>query len=465
MLVRGLNRLLAFISPAFALLFILLWFHGDNLYIFPLQNGDVWTESIFEAEVETKRPSLAAAEPEELPQHIEQTLYLPQDSFYGRIADTHHEIFSVSTRDKKYFLVEFGNRKAINPNIIPHPTLEDTWIIVAQQRRSPEKKTVWSIELACDAVFQNGVLGCIDSPLLLPIAATSGDNCEGDRAYFNLNVGPHDARVFYGPKTPYTIYGSNSMFTCFGQWMLDFRLLVDWGFEMFTEEEFRKATELQRPAPYSEVEKNWFVFWDRDEQLYAHYDIAPKRVFAKLGNDGSVGPDLAPFAADSDDKCVESYMPKAAHELESIHQATNSLSITFCKRSDPSCQAKDSNTFIFTIFQQKSFYSFHSIYEPYVMVFQQAAPFEIFAISSKPLWIHGRRMIEDDRSSDPLHVRATKTEMFYVTSMSWKTHGQNYHGYLDDVLLISFGIEDSKSAAIDVLVGDLFVDLHLCSTP
>ena len=51
-----------------------------------------------------------------------------------------------------------------------------------------------------------------------------------------------------------------------------------------------------------------------------------------------------------------------------------------------------------------------------------------------------------------------------MTSLSWNTHGQKYHGYSDDVLFIAFGIEDSKTAAIDIVAGELLMDLGLCST-
>jgi hypothetical protein len=54
------------------------------------------------------------------------------------------------------------------------------------------------------------------------------------------------------------------------------------------------------------------------------------------------------------------------------------------------------------------------------------------------------------------------TEMFYMTSMSWKRHDQKYHGYLDDVMFLAFGIEDTRAGAIDVLAGDLLQDLAYC---
>lgn len=467
MLIRGLKRLVAFICPPLILIILFVRFYDGRLIITLPFHGGQWTGisfSVWDTYRQHSKPwqdSFSTTTPND-----------DSGTTDTDAAETHREVLSVSTADKKYFLIDFGDQGATNPSIIPHPVLNDTWIIVGQQQKSSViKNSVWFAELVCNAVFKDDgtTLGCVDAPVILPIAATSGDKCVGDVAYFALNVGPHDARVFYGPKMPYAIYGSNSVYTCFGQWMLDFRILVDWGFEIFAEKEFRKATELQRPAPYGPIEKNWFVFWDKYEQIYAHYDVAPRRVFAKLEYDGSVGQDLAPLAAAAGDgKCMAKYMPKVALEYESIHQATNSLSITLCKRSDSSCEANDSNTFILTIFQHKSFYSFHSVYEPYVILFQQMAPFQIYGISSKPIWIHGRGKAGEGGKPDYLTDEESRswnqTEMFYITSLSWKTHGHKYHGYSDDVLFIAFGIEDSKAAGIDVVAGDLIVDLGLCST-
>jgi hypothetical protein len=56
-----------------------------------------------------------------------------------------------------------------------------------------------------------------------------------------------------------------------------------------------------------------------------------------------------------------------------------------------------------------------------------------------------------------------QTEMVYVTSMNWKEQGRNYVGYLDDVLMLGFGIEDERSAVMDVMAGDLLKDFWLCS--
>lgn len=376
---------------------------------------------------------------------------------------THNILFSASTPDQKYFCITFGNYQAINPNIIPHPKQRDLWVIVAQQRQESSGDFRYT-EISCNAAFWGGALRCIEQPVVLPIPATFGPHCKDDLAHLAFNHGPHDARVFFGPTAPYAVYGSNSAHTCFGQWLQDFRMLVDWD-EQPGDWGFRAPIDLQRPFPYQPIEKNWFPFWDNRGQIYIHHDIYPQRVFAKLNLDGSVGPDLAPLARVSDQLCMARYMPKVEEMFESIHQATNSLLITLCKRIDSSCHPNIANTYVMAIFQHKTFYSYHSVYEPYLMLFSQQAPFEIRAISRKPFWINGRGKPGEKRPDYlPLNPIDSwnQTEMMYITSMSWKAQGQTYHGYSDDKLFLAFGIEDEQTAGIDILAGDLMQDLGLC---
>lgn len=153
---------------------------------------------------------------------------------------------------------------------------------------------------------------------------------------------------------------------------------------------FEDATEVQRPPPIKGIEKNFFVFWDEKGKAYVHHDIYHHRVLSQLSYDGSVGPDLAAKASNKDDVRVAKYMPSMAPQDESIHQATNVLAITLCKRTDSLCVPSDGNTFVMTIIQHKSYDDYHGIYEPYLTLFQRNAPFAIHAISQRPLWIHGR---------------------------------------------------------------------------
>ncbi|EXJ78798.1 hypothetical protein A1O1_09200 [Capronia coronata CBS 617.96] len=384
----------------------------------------------------------------------------------ANISTTHTILLSASRPDRRYFPIIFDSVAASNPNIIPHPRQADTWIIVAQQHHDPQKDEFRYAEIACTAQFTDGALRCIDPPSALPIASTSGPHCTGDLEYVSNNDGPHDARVFYGPAAPYTVYGSNSAYTCFGQWMQDLRFLVDWGTAPVVDWGFRTARDLQRPAPYHPMEKNWFPFWDSHGQIYIHHDLSPQRVFSKLPMDGdSAVQDLGSFARPSDDFCMAKYMPTTKRSSESIHQATNSLLVTLCARADRACRVDKTNTYIMTLFQHKTFDAYHSVYEPYLMLFRQDPPFDIRAISKKPFWINGRGRPGEKRPSYlPLSLADpwNQTEMFYATSISWKSREQTYHGYKDDVLFIAFGIEDEQSAGIDIVAEDLMQDLGFC---
>ncbi|CAI7619240.1 unnamed protein product [Penicillium pancosmium] len=387
--------------------------------------------------------------------------------FEKEMSQMHHILYSVSSPDRKYFKIDFGRRSVMNPSIIPHPELLDTWIITAQLQIPPSarKASVWYAELVCNAAFSEDkrVLSCLEPPLQLPIPATFGDSskCVGDLSYFSLSVGPHDARVFYGPEIPYTIYGSNSFFSCFGQWISDFRILVDWGIDTIHEHEFLQYRELQRPMPWNAVEKNWFLFWDDFGQMFVHHDITPVRVFAKLELDGSVGPNLALATAASDQACLKRFLPESTSVTESIHQATNSLAITLCARSDQSCQPDMTNAFVLFIIQQKTLHGLHPVYEPYVVLAQRSMPYEIYAVSSKPIWIFGRKTAAEKSDISSSTLFSEDSEMLYVTSISWKSQGRKYHGFIDDTLFLAFGREDSAAGGIDVTAKDLLAELGL----
>jgi hypothetical protein len=274
--------------------------------------------------------------------------------------------------------------------------------------------------------------------------------------------------MFYGPGEPYIMYGSQSSVTCFGLWLQDARMLLEpFRLDRTRVGFYRDATELHRPPPWSAMEKNFFLFWDSRGAAYVHYDVWPKRVFAQLDYNGAAFPDLAPASAGNDSRCMASFMPEVKSQFESMHQATNSLSITLCKREDARCVPTDANTFIMAIIHHKTFYEFHAVYEPYLIMFQRTAPFALHAISQRPFWIHGRTNLTAASDSshyrmNPQDIPAGHSEMFYITSISWQSHGQKYHGYIDDPLFLVFGVEDARSGAIDVTAGDLLQDLAFC---
>lgn len=284
----------------------------------------------------------------------------------------------------------------------------------------------------------------------------------------NMNIGPHDARVFMGPQSSaYILYGSQSDHDdmCFGQHIQDLRMLLEWGPFIAPDLMFNKAVSIRRPPPRRGIEKNYFVFWDKDDQIYAHYDLEPRRSFSRIDPDGKHHGNLAQRSRATDEPCWERWVKETAYS-NGTHQATNSLMVTLCNRADKDCVATDANTKIMTIFQKKLSYNFHAFYLPFVLLFDRTPPFAMHAITAKPFWVKGQRAPNEPM---PPHEQVTvhgnitsafyQPEMLYMTAMNWKIQGLDYHGYLDDVLWLSFGREDTWMGAVDVTAGALLGDM------
>ncbi|KIV93826.1 hypothetical protein PV10_05012 [Exophiala mesophila] len=388
----------------------------------------------------------------------------------------YREISSISTPDGKYSRIHWGDGiEGVNPSILPHPTVPGIYIMAAQ-RQAIGEAFKHSQVVFCNAVYEEGLLYCIEMPSLLPIEPTPP--CKGDELY-----GPHDVRMFYGPEAPYITYGSHSAFSCHGMWVHDLRALVpeldaisyikD---TLFSAEpkEFLEPVDIQRPPPYDHIEKNYFLFWDLEGSTYVHQDLWPERVLTTLFANGSVSSNLSPK---EDQTCLSRLLPNLSlytHtspgiKVNAIHQSSNSLLVTLCSRDDPECVPSSSNTVVMAIFQHKEYYESHALYHPYALIFNATAPFNVLAVSRRALWINGRDMLT--RKTDAIYWRLFDdallpkghTEMFFVTSINWMTPGSGYHGFIDDDVLVGFGIEDTRSAVIDVKMEDLLQELNWCA--
>lgn len=409
------------------------------------------------------------------------TVLLSEEDLRASLDNTnirHLNLTSRMTSNGNYFPIVFDNIETYNPNVIPHPYRDETYIVVAQRDKQLDDNPNWYTELVCEARFQDSQLKCVTAPMNLPIAATATSGCRGRLDYMNLYIGPHDARVFYGPEIPYIIYGSQSNRNCLGQWIQDLRRIVDWGVlipeTINSSNPFFSPVDIERTGLYDEIEKNYFPFWDLEGTMYMHFDLTYKdRAFSMIDKTftGGVGINLAPLAT-TDSACMAQYFPRMkSTKSEWIHQSSNSLSITLCARSNPDCRRTRDNTYILTIVQHKTFYN-HGVYEPYVILFSATAPFALHAISSKPFWIPGRgepygAWLSDELAiADPLHdkswVPKHQSQMIFIVSLAWKAQGMKYHGYLDDELFISFGVEDQASGGIVVTAQELLVEMNYC---
>lgn len=357
----------------------------------------------------------------------------------------HVEIFSVSTRDRKYFQIRLGGRETSNPSIIPHPSINDTWIVVAADASQP------SVELMCNAKFIDGVLTCVGAdgtglgdPSQLPLQPCEGQE---DPGVPNHNVGPYDARAFYGPDRAYVLAET----PCSGQELREFVAAADRGPDAPAGSNGGDYLTMVRHEPLRGAAGNaWFLFWAAaDGARHVHHAVSPRRSFARLYGDGSAGRELGRGPARRDDACLARYY--AGLDGGSLGRATNSLAVTLCRRADAGCRPDGENTFNFVIFHHVTTFEGHVTYHPYAVVFRDRSPFEIWAVGTRPIWISGRKTHPDG-----------DTEKMHISSMSWRDMGQRYHGFADDVLFLAFGIEDKASGGMDVYAGDLLATLGLC---
>ncbi|RMZ80920.1 hypothetical protein DV737_g2744, partial [Chaetothyriales sp. CBS 132003] len=318
--------------------------------------------------------------------------------------------------------------------------------------------------------YQDAAAKIVNTPKLNIVSkiTSSGEylrvDWHGHHRAYNPSIIPHpyknDTWILIGQKEL-----SREDFSYFSV-QLDLRRIIAWDIKPYVnaDEDFFWPTEVRTPIKPRSIEKNHFLFWDADGQAYSHQETKrDHRTFAKLNTtDGTVGENLAPLAAEHDAQCLAQLMPEINLEtkLEYIHQSTNSLLITLCKRSDPDCQRTTENTFVFFLFNKKSFYM-HGMYEPYIMLFKQTSPFEVYAVSRKSMWYNGRGLPEGEWQKDTWRPHG-QTELLFTTAMSWKSHELTYHGFLDDTLFLTFGIEDKRGGVIDVIVEDLIADLAYC---
>jgi hypothetical protein len=380
----------------------------------------------------------------------------------------HTEVYSVSSKDGKYLKIDFSGNGASEPSLIPHPILESTWVVVAQGLDKKEGEEEGSYEYICNAMFNDqGVLHCT-MPAVLPLGSPLRPGvCPSDAGHFKIS-GARNSRIFYGPKTPYFTYEIHAEFICPGQnttkyerqYVQDLRTLLYLGTKPSASDAFAQSTQLGIPAAAENMAvQNWFLFWDADNQTYVHYDIAPTRVYGKIDPLSSIVEDMSTQLPASDAQCMLEYIPSTGRG-DSVSQATNSLSITTCKRFDDDCILEDSNTFIMEIFQRRSQHREIKTSEPFVILFDRNAPFATHGISTQPLWFAGQKgKAEDKEGKTSSHV-----EMLNIMGISWKDKTQTYHGFVDDIIHVAFGIEGKMTGVVDVVAGDLLEDLGLCSS-
>lgn len=243
-------------------------------------------------------------------------------------------------------------------------------------------------------------------------------------------------------------------------------------------------TEITRNPPSSRgtIEKNW-MFFSTASSTYVHYDIGPSvRSFAKLLGGGLSTPNLTDPL---EQPCLrEGALVNKNEDLGgSWHQATNSLRLILCERSDGSCRSKPENTVFWSLIhhKHKNVYHLPLRYERYFVIWSSTPPFNMLAISSHPLllanetaggWTPAENWEDDAENAAMVENYGFGKDNFavftYTVSIaySWGRPDDQpqdkYTGFLDDEVIIGLGVDDEAQNYARVKVSELLQCMRVC---
>ncbi|GAA5905800.1 hypothetical protein JCM8208_000903 [Rhodotorula glutinis] len=206
---------------------------------------------------------------------------------------------------------------------------------------------------------------------------------------------------------------------------------------------FREQTPLIREAQ-SSVEKNWSGFMGQNNELMFHVSLVPQQIYKYTPN-LTLRP-LDPLAPSHN--CLTELLGPDMNRVH-LHHATPLLRATLCKRGE--CKPDVHNTVMFGIIHVKYHPLPYLHYVRHVVTWNVTEPYKYLSVS-RPLTYSGTNQ------ADPI----------FTVSMAWdhptNRHGLGLnHGFLDDTVIISFGVADYGSGYTDVLALDLLTDHQLCA--
>ena len=242
------------------------------------------------------------------------------------------------------------------------------------------------------------------------------------------------------------------------------------------------------------------MFFPASGESYIHYDIsdplapARGRAFAKLLGAGLTTVNLTdPLEL----PCLEDARANESNPAKkrgTWHQATNSLRLILCNRSEKACVPRPENTVFFAAIHRKhpNHLKLPLRYERYFMVWAATPPFSMLGMSQHPIllanetasgwsasqnWdddIDNSRIVSKTKnhernSTEPYGGKGLWAYFTYTVSIAWAwgRHGEveveeMNVGYLDDEVVLGIGIDDKAQGFSRVKARDLVQCLRPC---
>ncbi|KAJ8102276.1 hypothetical protein POJ06DRAFT_249246 [Lipomyces tetrasporus] len=363
-------------------------------------------------------------------------------------------------------------------------------------------------------------LQCATEPERIEITTVESGECR-EHLFLSLRKGPQTPRVFFAPDgTPILTYSGNSETDCIGVWMVDARVAYPPLMEWFPNPPLQhlQPIELQRPGKKLEREQNWTFMFERN-QTFIQQDLYP-RTYSSIGWQNR---NLAPRSF----KCVNALtqnreavaLRQATNTLRlslcnwpctATAENTVLISIIHVKHAEGYRPYYERRVLVTT-----AQFPFDVIGISPSLVYTGTDEQDVLYTMSltwdsrqgprkdredvysmdKSKYAVKSQMTEDDVSSDeqeapeePKKEKIEKRETAQEKKMR-KLHEKQqeladknifrdytienpqlsgiesdyYHGYLNDVVLIGFGIEDREAAVLDVRASDLVECIKKCA--
>lgn len=354
----------------------------------------------------------------------------------------------------------------------------------------------------------HGGLRCVTNPVEIILSSAPANTCEGVEKGLADIPGFHDPRIFYGGRgepvlmvvSQYEPYSINyiltnslrSQYACIGPWAIDLRAVHPPLERIFSSSPNRlgpgpimtypSLTELTRnpPSTRKSYEKNWLTFSPTPSTSYIQYELSPtKRTIAQLIGSGLTTPNLTD---PSEQPCLHDATPAEISRNKYManatwHQATPSLKLILCARTNTTCRNADPETVFIAAIQRKHVndWELPIRYERYLVLWSAKPPFRMLAVSKHPMLFANETTTGwtaeetwDDVPEAAEEGRGFWARLTYTTTIAW-VWGRGEEdvrglgtGFLDDEVVVSVGVDDEDQAFGRVVVADLLQCLRVC---
>ncbi|TVY94456.1 hypothetical protein LAWI1_G000229 [Lachnellula willkommii] len=339
----------------------------------------------------------------------------------------------------------------------------------------------------------SGGLRCVTAPIEVTVPPTPAAKCEGREQGFADIPGFHDPRIFYsGRGEPILMVSSQSQYACIGLWAIDLRAVYpELEGTMASSPKrlgpgpvmsYPTLTELTRSPPSSRrsYEKNWVMFSPSSSSSYLQYELtSSRRTIAQLIGGGLTTPNITDPLEEPclQDPTIGEIAGSHYNENSTWHQATPSLKLILCSRSNSTCNPEIAETVFFAIIQRKNvnILGLPVRYERFVVVWSAAPPFNMLGISRHPILMANETTSSwtaeeswDDVPEALLENRKLWGRITYTTTIAYawgreeKDVREKGTGYLDDEVILSIGVDDEGQAYARVEVSELLQCLRVC---